>query len=105
MLRSSAPPPDITMPLSMMSLDSSGGVFSSTWRTAVMTAWRGSSMASMTSELVSGMVLGRALPDHEVVLLAHVADDRFVEAVAPDAEGLAHDDTAEGDDRDLGRPP
>src|SRR4051794_15218424 len=59
MLRSIDPPPDMTMPLSMMSLDSSGGVFSSTPRTAVTICWRGVSSASITSELVSGMVLGK----------------------------------------------
>ena len=59
MLRSSEPPPVMTMPLSMMSLASSGGVSSSTARTAVTTCCSGFSMASMTSELVSGMVRGR----------------------------------------------
>ena len=58
-LRRSEPPPDITIPLSMMSLDSSGGVCSSTARTAVMIACSGCSIASVTSVEVMGMVRGR----------------------------------------------
>ena len=59
MFRSWAPPPDMTMPLSMMSEESSGGVCSRTVRTAATSCWSGVSMASMTSELVTGMVRGR----------------------------------------------
>ena len=59
MFRRSAPPPDITMPLSMMSELSSGGVCSRTRRTAVTSCWRGASIASITSELVIGIVRGR----------------------------------------------
>src|SRR5688500_2396968 len=56
--RSSAPPPVMTIPLSMMSELSSGGVCSSTLRTAVMIAWSGCSIASVISVEVSGMVRG-----------------------------------------------
>src|SRR4029079_6166911 len=59
MLRSSEPPPVITIPLSMMSLESSGGVCSSTLRTAVMIWESGASIASVTSPEVIGMVRGR----------------------------------------------
>ena len=48
-------------------------------------------------------LLGRSLPDHEVVLLADVAGDRLVEPIAGDPEAHADDDPAERDDRDLGR--
>ncbi len=54
MLRSSEPPPDITMPLSMMSDESSGGVCSRTPRTAATSCWSGISIASMTSDEVMG---------------------------------------------------
>ncbi len=37
----------------------------------------------------------RAVADHDVVLLAHVVGDRFVEAVAADAHRAADDDAAE----------
>ena len=46
------------MPLSMMSELSSGGVCSSTLRTACTICWSGSSIASITSELVIGIVRG-----------------------------------------------
>ena len=59
MLRSSAPPPDMTMPLSMMSELSSGGVCSRTVRTAATSCWSGASIASMTSDAVIGIVRGR----------------------------------------------
>src|SRR5688500_11452752 len=49
----------MTMPLSMMSELSSGGVCSSTFRTAVMIAWSGCSIASVISVLVRGIVRGR----------------------------------------------
>ena len=49
----------MTMPLSMMSLDSSGGVCSRTCRTAATSCWSGSSIASMTSDEVIGIVRGR----------------------------------------------
>ena len=44
-----------------------------------------------------------ALADHEIVDAADVARDRLVELVARDADGLADDDAAERDDRDVGR--
>ena len=59
MLRSSEPPPDMTMPLSMMSELSSGGVCSRTVRTAATSCWSGISIASITSDDVIGIVRGR----------------------------------------------
>src|SRR4030095_4077001 len=58
--RRRAPPPDITMPLSMMSDDSSGGVCSRTDRTAATSCWSGCSMASITSDDGVGVGRGRA---------------------------------------------
>src|ERR687895_1570340 len=48
-------------------------------------------------------LLGRLLPDHELVLALDVVDDRLVELVAADADRLRHDDAAERDHRDLAR--
>ena len=48
-------------------------------------------------------LLGRLLPDEELVLLLDVVDDRLVHLVAADAHALGDDDAAERDDRDLAR--
>ena len=56
--RSRAPPPVSTMPRSMMSPASSGGVWSRVTRTASTIACTGSSIAVRTSELVSVTVRG-----------------------------------------------
>src|SRR5690606_22461088 len=43
----------------------------------------------------------RTLADHQVEFLAGEADDRGVEGIAPDPEGTANDDAAQGQDRDV----
>ena len=48
-------------------------------------------------------LLGGLRADQQLVLALHVLDDRLVELVAADADGLRDDDAAEGDHRDLGR--
>ena len=48
-------------------------------------------------------LLGGALTDRDAVLAAHVALDRGVDVERADAQRLERDDTAERDDRDLGR--
>ncbi|EGJ77410.1 putative cell shape-determining protein MreB [Streptomyces sp. Tu6071] len=47
-------------------------------------------------------LLGGALAEEEAVLLLDVLDDRVVQLVARDADGLRGDDAAERDDGDLG---
>jgi hypothetical protein len=47
-------------------------------------------------------LLGRLLPDQQLVLALDVVDDRLVELVAADADRLGDDDPAERDDGDLG---
>ena len=58
MFRRSAPPPESTMPLSMTSEASSGGVSSSTLFTAAMICWRMGSIASVISLLPMVIVRG-----------------------------------------------
>src|SRR6185295_14983088 len=48
-------------------------------------------------------LLGRLLPDHQLVLALDVIDDGLVELVAADADRLRHDDAAERDHRNLAR--
>src|SRR4051794_7072305 len=48
-------------------------------------------------------LLGGLLADEQLVLALDVADDRLVELVAADADGLRDDDAAEGDHGDLAR--
>ena len=47
-------------------------------------------------------ILGRALADQEIVLLAHVADYRLIEFIARDLYGFRKHGTAEGDYRNVG---
>src|SRR3712207_9455941 len=47
-------------------------------------------------------LLRRLLADEQLVLALGVVDDRLVELVAADADGLRDDDATERDDRDLG---
>ncbi len=49
-------------------------------------------------------VLGSPLPEEQVVLAAGEGDDVHVHLVAADPDAPAHDDAAEADHRDLGRP-
>ena len=129
-LRSRAPPPDITMPLSMMSELSSGGVCSSTEpdrrdellqrrldglhdlgagdrdgprqagdQVAAAHLHRQFALERQGGADLDLDLLGRALADHEVVLLADVRRDRLVELVATDAQRVRDHDAAEGDDR------
>src|SRR5215218_7135645 len=120
-----APPPVRIIPLSIMSDDNSGGVSSSTARTAPMIASSGSVMASVTSLAWIWIVRGRPatssrprtsmrissyrhsaadgdldlfrrpLADTQVVLALDVVGDRLVEAVAPDSQGASDDDPVE----------
>ena len=46
-------------------------------------------------------LLGRLLPDHQLVLALDVVDDRLVHLVAADSQRLGDDDSAERDDGDL----
>ena len=45
--------------------------------------------------------LGHPLADHQVVLGPHVLDDRLVEFVPGDPDGVRYDHAAQGDDGDL----
>ena len=65
------------------------------------------SVCSSSSLVVRGAdrdldVLGGALAEQEAVLLLDVLDDRVVQLVAGDPDGLGGDDAAERDDGDLG---
>jgi hypothetical protein len=100
-----------------MSADSSGGVRSSRSLVASMIWARGRSSACRTrSASTRGRrraggraadldleLLGLLLADQQLLVLLDGADDRVVEFVAADADGVRNDEGAERGDRDLAR--
>ena len=59
---------------------------------------KGMRRANLKLDLFGGLTT-----DHELVFLLDVADDRLVEFVAANPDGLRNDDSAQRDHGDLGR--